>query len=193
MLSKTLRRDFLGKFSKNIAEAADLINSIIDKTIESTKESANILSYEVVTTETFIHQIIQQAVQRYGVKNYEVILGDLLPVYGEKTLLYQLFMNLINNAIKFSSKKDTAILEIYSKTEDNNTIYYIKDNGIGIAETEKENLFGMFKRLSNANEFEGSGVGMAIVKRIIDKLHANIEFQSKVNEGTTFKIAFPNE
>lgn len=188
-----LTRDFLGKFSKNIAEAADLINSIIDKTIESTKESANILSYEVVTTETFIHQIIQQAVQRYGVKNYEVILGDLLPVYGEKTLLYQLFMNLINNAIKFSSKKNTAILEIYSKTEDNNTIYYIKDNGIGIAETEKENLFGMFKRLSNANEFEGSGVGMAIVKRIIDKLHANIEFQSKVNEGTTFKIAFPNE
>ena len=188
-----ISQEFVARFSKNIADAASLINDIIDKTIESTKSSFNILKYELVATETFINQLIQQAIQRYKVQNFEIILGDLHPVFGEKTLLYQLFMNLINNAVKFSSKNSMTVLEIYSIIEDNKTVYFIKDNGIGIEETEKEKVFSIFKRLSNATHFEGTGVGMSIVKRIVDRLNAEISFESIIGSGTVFKIKFPNE
>lgn len=188
-----ISQEFVSRFSKNIADAASLINDIIDKTIESTKSSFNILKYELVATETFINQLIQQAIQRYKVQNFEIILGDLHPVFGEKTLLYQLFMNLINNAVKFSSKNSMTVLEIYSIIEDSKTVYFIKDNGIGIEETEKEKVFSIFKRLSNASQFEGTGVGMSIVKRIVDRLNAEISFESIIGSGTVFKIKFPNE
>lgn len=188
-----ISQEFVARFSKNIADAASLINDIIDKTIESTKSSFDILKYELVSTETFINQLIQQSIQRYKVQNFEIILGDLHPVFGEKTLLYQLFMNLINNAIKFSSKNSMTVLEISSIVEDNKTIYFIKDNGIGIEEAEREKVFSIFKRLSNASPFEGSGVGMSIVKRIVDRLNAEISFDSVVGTGTVFKLQFPNE
>lgn len=185
--------EFVARFAKNIGESANLINDIIDKTIESTKSSFDILKYELVSTEAFINQLIQQGIQRYNVQNFEIILGDLHPILGEKTLLYQLFMNLINNAIKFSSKNSKAVLEISSIVEDNKTIYFIKDNGIGIEEAEREKVFSIFKRLSNASPFEGSGVGMSIVKRIVDRLNAEISFDSVVGTGTVFKLQFPNE
>lgn len=129
----------------------------------------------------------------YKVTNMDLRLGELHPIYGEKTSLYQLFMNLINNAIKFSSQQEATILEVYSEVKADKTIYYIKDNGIGIDESEKEQVFGLFKRLTNASAYEGSGVGMSIVKRIVDRLNAEISFESNIGIGTTFKISFPNE
>ena len=186
-------KDLLKKFAHNIVDAANLINDIIDRTIESSKTSLNILKFEPIATEMFINQLIQQALQNYKVHHSEIKLGELHPVFGEKTLLYQLFMNLINNAVKFSSKKPITIIEIYSTTNGKVTTYFIKDNGIGINEMEKEKVFSMHKRLSNANEFEGTGIGMAIVKRIVTRLNAEISFESTVNDGTIFKITFPNE
>jgi len=188
-----LNKEIIAKFSNNILEAATLINDIIDKTLESTRLTTNMLNYESISTEDIINEVINQSVENYQVQNFKVQIGELHPVLGDKTLLYQLFMNLINNAIKFSSKQELTNLEVYSIQESRHTIYYIKDNGIGIADDEKANVFSIFRRLANAEEFEGSGVGMSIVKRIIDKLNAHISFDSKLGLGTTFKIIFPNE
>src|SRR5690606_3696857 len=100
---------------------------------------------------------------------------------------------LINNAVKFSSKKKITTIEVYSAIENNNLIYIIKDNGIGIEESEKQYVFSIFKRLANASQFEGTGVGVAIVKRIVDRRHATISVESIIGEGTTFKLMCPNE
>lgn len=188
-----LPADMVVKFAKNINEAAKLINDIIDRTLNSAKSSSSLFLFEIVHTEGFINQLINQATETYNLKNIELQLGELHPVYGEKTLLYQLFMNLINNAIKFSSKRETPILEIYSEIQKNRVTYFIKDNGIGIDESEKKHVFSIFRRLSNASEYEGTGIGMSIVKRIVDRLNAEISFESTLGTGTTFKISFPNE
>lgn len=190
---KDLPVDMIVKFSKNITEAAKVINDIIDRTLASAKSSPLLFQLEVIHTESFINQIITQAMEYYKVTNMDLRLGELHPIYGEKTYLYQLFMNLINNAIKFSSQQEATILEVYSEVKADKTIYYIKDNGIGIDESEKEQVFGLFKRLTNASAYEGSGVGMSIVKRIVDRLNAEISFESNIGIGTTFKISFPNE
>lgn len=188
-----LPKELSTKFSSSIIEAATLINDIMDKTLESTKPTPTVQKYKLVETDKFIDQIIEQAVKKYEVKNFQLKIGELFPIYGEKTLLHQLFMNLINNAIKFSSLQDLTLLEIHSTQNKNHTIYYIKDNGIGIAENEKSEMFSMFKRLSNAQNFEGTGVGMSIVKRIVDQLDADISIDSQIGKGTTFKIIFKNE
>jgi len=107
----------ISKFSTNILESAKLINDIIDKTIESTKSTSGILNYEPISIDSFINQIINQAVDNYQVQNLNIKLGELHPVLGDKTLLYQLFMNLINNAIKFSSRQELTNLEVYSVQE----------------------------------------------------------------------------
>lgn len=192
-IRKEISREKIYQFSKNIADATTLINEIINKTLESTKATPDILPYEYINTDIFINQLINQALENYKIDNYKVDLGELLPIYGEKTLLFQLFMNLINNAIKFSSKQQFTRISIDSFMEENNTIYHIKDNGIGISEEEKPHIFSIFKRLSNAQEFEGDGIGMSIVKRIVDKLQAKISIDSHLGIGTTFKISFPNE
>lgn len=188
-----LPQEMVVKFSKNINEAAKLINDIIDRTLASAKSSPSLFHFDVIHTENFINQIITQAIENYKIKNIDLKIGELHPIFGEKTLLYQLFMNLINNAIKFSSKQETIILEIYSEIQTNRTIYFIKDNGIGIDVAEKEHVFSIFKRLSNASAYEGTGVGMSIVKRIVDRLNAEISFESTLGQGTIFKISFPNE
>lgn len=188
-----LTTDIIQKFSNNIYQAANLTHDIIEKTLESARSSSNIFNFEFIQTKSFIHQIINQAKIAYKVDQIDLHLGDLHPVLGEKTLLYQLFMNIINNAIKFSSKNETITLEIRSEQTKKHTTYYIKDNGIGISQAEKEHVFSIFKRLSNAEEFEGTGVGMSIVKRIVERLHAEISFTSEVKVGTTFKIKFQNE
>jgi len=181
------------KFSSGIIEAATLIHEIMDKTLETTKSTPSVLTYESIEVESLINQLIEEALQKYNVKNFKLELGSLHPIYGEKTLLHQLFANLINNAIKFSSKKESTYLNIYSDLDNTNTIYYIKDNGIGIQEEELVEIFSMFKRLSNAQNFEGTGVGMSIVKRIVDRLNAQISIDSQIGKGSTFKIIFPNE
>lgn len=192
-IRKEISREKIKQFSKNIADATSLINDIINKTLESTKSTANILAYTYINTNDFIDKLIKQAINTYKITNYKIDIGELLPIHGEKTLLYQLFMNLINNAIKFSSKQEITKLSIYSLIEDSSTVYYIKDNGIGISEEDKLQIFSIFKRLSNAEEFEGNGVGLSIVKRIVDKLDAKISIESQLGIGTTFKISFTNE
>lgn len=184
-------KEKMTKFTTNIIEATTLINDIINKTLESSRTTNKyIYKGETIFTEGFINQIIQQALENYQVENHKIKLGKLLPIYSEKTLLYQLFMNLINNAIKFSSKQELTILEIYSEEENDKITYYIKDNGIGIPEDEIRDLFKIYKRLTNSKQYEGTGIGLSIVKRIVDKLNAQISVDSEINKGTTFKISF---
>lgn len=192
-LHQDMSREKINQFMEKINDSTKLICEIITKTLESTKSTPNMLVYETINTNTIIRQTINEALEAYNTNKCEVQLGELHPIYGERTLLYQLFMNLINNAIKFSSKQELTILNIYSNKEKNNTVYFIKDNGIGINDSEQKEIFSMFKRLSNASQYEGSGIGMSIVKRIVDRLKATITIESQVNVGTTFKISFPNE
>ena len=128
---------------------------------------------------------------RFNVQNLQFEKGRILPIDGEKTLIYQLFLNLLGNAIKYSSNKTTPIIGINSQIEEGYVLYKIWDNGIGMSVEETERIFEIFHRLPNAMQFDGSGVGLSIVKRITDRLNAKISVDSKPNQGTIFEIKFP--
>ena len=119
--------------------------------------------------------------------------GDLWPIYGHKTLVYQLFQNLIGNAIKYSARNENPRVEVYSLKEQEFVRYVIRDNGIGIAQEDLKVMFDSFKRLDNAYDFEGTGLGLTIVKNIVDKLDLQIKVDSQLGIGTEIQLLFPIE
>lgn len=123
-------------------------------------------------------------------ENAEIKLGSLPNVMGDETMLTQVFLNIIGNAVKYSSKHETPKIEIDGKADGNHVIYKIKDNGIGIPEAAQAKMFKIFNRMDNAKSFEGNGVGLSIVYRIMNRLGGKISYESKENEGTTFILTF---
>ncbi|MCT1530967.1 ATP-binding protein [Sphingobacterium daejeonense] len=186
-----VKPELLKKMSSNILDSVHIILNMLDKIHQFSKASSFNFEKEIVETENFVDEIIEMSKHRFGSNNVEVIVNNLLPVQGEKTLLYQLFLNIIGNAIKYSSKATSARVIIDSFRTDNGIIYTISDNGIGMEEDELASIYEMFKRMSNSSGYEGSGIGMSIVKRIADKLGIDISIKSKLNEGTTVKLMFP--
>ena len=99
--------------------------------------------------------------------------------------------NLLANAVKFTKSRKTAVIEVGGRTEGKENIYYVKDNGAGFDERYVSNLFRPFQRLHGGEEYEGTGVGLAIVKRIIQRHGGRVWAEGKVNEGATFYFALP--
>jgi signal transduction histidine kinase len=119
------------------------------------------------------------------------IINELLPANGDSLTIKQVWSNLISNAVKYSIQKELSIIEIGSSANGNVIDYYIKDNGAGFDMTYAIKLFGVFERLHSDEEFEGAGVGLAIVHRIISKHGGRVWAEGKVNEGANFYFSLP--
>lgn len=118
---------------------------------------------------------------------------DNIPhAYGDRALLSQVFQNLIGNAIKFTRNKNPAVIEVGAKEEDKENVYYVRDNGAGFDMKYINKLFGLFQRLHSPEEFEGTGVGLSIVQRIIKRHGGHVWGEGKVDEGATIYFTLPS-
>ena len=118
---------------------------------------------------------------------------DPLPIaQGDRALLRQVFSNLLQNAAKFTRGKEPSHIEVGSRPDGNQNVYFVKDNGAGFDARYSDKLFGVFQRLHHADEFEGTGVGLAIVKRIVQRHGGKVWAEGKVGEGATFFFTLPN-
>ncbi|UYW01151.1 GAF domain-containing protein [Flavobacterium agricola] len=188
-----LSEDEVEMHENAILETTILSNYLLNKSIDSALGQTSNNHFCKVETTQLIPDIVAQALKKYQVDGAEVVIQQLYPVNGDPTLIKELFHNLIHNAVKFSAPVASVKIEITSVQEDEFTTYYIKDNGIGFEVTHSDVPFLMFKKLHKIPTIEGSGVGLAVVKRIVDRLKANISFSSKIDKGTTFKIQFKND
>ena len=114
------------------------------------------------------------------------MLKEIKEAKADASLIKQAWLNIISNAIKYSTKKANPHIEIGSTKKNNKTVYYVKDNGAGFDMAHSDKLFGAFQRLHDKTEFEGTGVGLAIVHQIITKHGGKIWAEGKVGKGATF-------
>jgi signal transduction histidine kinase len=124
---------------------------------------------------------------------HNVNIAAIPPAEGDRTLIRQVFINLLSNATKYSRLKEQPFVEIGGRTHNGNNIYYVKDNGAGFDMKYANKLFGVFQRLHGPEEFEGTGVGLAIVQRIIHRHGGKVWAEGKINEGATFYFTLPGK
>jgi light-regulated signal transduction histidine kinase (bacteriophytochrome) len=119
-------------------------------------------------------------------RSVKVVVAELPNTRGDSALLTQVWQNLIANALKFTGKRENARIDIGSQRANGEVIYFVKDNGAGFNMAYADNLFGVFHRLHREEDFEGTGVGLATVKRIIQRHGGRIWADAEEDKGATF-------
>jgi two-component system sensor histidine kinase/response regulator len=121
----------------------------------------------------------------------QIHIDRLPPAQGDRGLLRQVWTNLISNAIKYSSKSPHPHIEVRGEQNEFETLYSVHDNGVGFDMNYVEKLFGVFQRLHRADEFTGTGVGLAIVHRVVTRHGGRVWAQGTVDQGAVFSFAIP--
>lgn len=147
---------------------------------------------------TIIDMTSQARNALYNLKNTlkikaEVKINKLHPVLGDTTLINQVWMNLLSNAVKYSSKNEAPVITVKSTKKNGEVVYSVADNGVGFDMKYAHKLFGVFQRLHDETDFEGTGVGLALVQRIINKHGGKIWANAKVGKGATFYFSIPEK
>lgn len=190
--------DYRDEFSEDsmfyfdeIRKNAQNMGELIDNLLEFSRIAKKSIVREEVRTESLVNNIINELNQLDPQRVIQYNLEKLLPVMGDKFMLKQAFYNLIQNAYKYTSKTKEAKIEIGSYKEEEKIIFFIKDNGSGFDEKYAHKLFGAFQRLHSSEEFEGTGIGLAIVEKIITKHNGKIWANSQKNKGASFYFSIP--
>lgn len=176
----------IDKIHGNASRMDGLINDLLAFSKIGKKElRKSVVDMEELVRANFA-EIIEASPNRPKIKT-----GKLPEAYGDYSLLNQVWANLISNAIKYSAKKENPYIEIGSQERDGEIEYFIRDNGAGFDMAYAEKLFGTFQRLHDVTEFEGTGIGLAIVQRIILKHGGTIRAHAVPEEGATFYFTLP--
>jgi light-regulated signal transduction histidine kinase (bacteriophytochrome) len=166
----------MGQLIEDLLNLSRLGLESIEKTNVDIKTLVEVVLYELRNNQKYHAQIT---------------IDDLPPAVCSQNLLKQVWINLITNAIKYSSKKENPTIHIGAYMTEDENIYFISDNGAGFDMKYASRLFGVFQRLHNKQDFEGTGVGLALVDSIITRHGGRAWAEGKVNEGATFFFSLP--
>jgi PAS domain S-box-containing protein len=196
--AEILQLDFSDELNETMSSHLHRITNSAKKMgrlIDDLLEFSRLGKLELAKTNIDTRKIVEKNVADLGLSNGkpQFIIKDLLPSNADFAMLNQVWFNLISNAAKYSAKKSHPVIEIGSyAASDRETVFYVKDNGAGFNMAFAGKLFGVFQRLHRPADFEGTGVGLALVKRIIDKHDGRIWAEAVEQEGATFFFSLPN-
>ncbi|MGB8355515.1 MAG: ATP-binding protein [Chthoniobacteraceae bacterium] len=191
--TRILEKELAGKASKESLHAIERIRSnatkmgeLIDGLLDFSSLGRQALTKRKLDPSSLVREVVEELRGEMEGRRVEVEVAELPPCTGDATLLKQVFVNLLCNALKYSTGSDPAVIKVGSVEENEETIYFVQDNGAGFDMAYADKLFQVFQRLHGADEFEGSGVGLAIVQRIIQRHGGRIWAKSEVNKGAVF-------
>lgn len=196
--SKALLEAYEGKFDETadrwlnfIVENANRMGLLISDMLAFSKVTQSEISRSPVNMRQMAKDVFEEEKEQYADKTVHFQLDDIPEIIGDKAMIRQVWKNLLSNALKYSSKKEEINITISCHSQNGFHHYSVKDNGAGFDEKYKDQLFGVFQRLHGNDEFEGTGVGLAIVFRIVNKHGGQIDATGKLGEGSEFVISFP--
>lgn len=196
--SDTIREEFEDELDENglhylerVQANVKKMNNFIDDLLELSKVTRKEVETEEVDSEEVAREIVSDLSSKLEEKNISVEIDDKLPVVNfERNRLYQIFSNLVSNACKYIGDQENPEIQIGKEERIASWVLWVRDNGIGIKEENQDNVFELFDREKRVNE-DGTGVGLALVKRVIEKYDGDIWVESEEGEGSQFFVKIP--
>ncbi len=179
------------RWLKIVSNAMDNLNNIIDKTVQL-GQAKDYKRFKIpIKIDEEIQGWFHEASQLHEISNVSLDLGELFPVFGDRGGIAIVFINILGNALKYSAQQPSPRISITSEQSHKGTTYFIRDNGIGIPPEELSIILAHSARASNTAGFSGQGLGLYIVRRIMERLRGYINLSSRVNVGTEVILFFP--
>jgi len=176
----------LGIIQENAKQMGVMINDLLEFSKLGRKDTIK----AVVDMDELFEQALAEINSTIS-HNAKIVTEPLPAANADRALLYRVAINLLSNAIKYSSKTDSPLVKIYSQQNDTGHTYVIADNGVGFNNEHVGKLFGIFQRLHSKEEFDGIGIGLALVKRIINKHGGEVWASGELNKGAQFYFSLP--
>jgi light-regulated signal transduction histidine kinase (bacteriophytochrome) len=171
---------------QTIRNGAQKMGQLIDDLLTFSRLSRLPLSKSTVDTGKLVRSVLAELNYKQKGRQIDVRIADLPPCQADPALLKQVWVNLLSNALKYTGKREAAVIEIGCAQEKGQNVYFVRDNGTGFDMKYAHKLFGVFQRLHRAEDYEGTGVGLAIVQRVVHRHGGRIWAESAVNSGATF-------
>jgi two-component system sensor histidine kinase/response regulator len=179
----------LGKIIENTQRMETLIKDLL----AFSQLGRRPISAAEIDMDALAREVIDELRSTPGQRVPQCVLKPLPVGWGDRSLIRQVWFNLLSNAIKFTGTKEVPSIELGGSSEDTRNVYYVKDNGAGFDMRYYDKLFGVFQRLHSAREFPGTGVGLAIVQRVVARHGGRAWAEGKLGEGATFYFALPKK
>jgi len=173
-------------YLQTIREGAQRMGTLIDDLLTFSRLSRTPLKKQAVNTDHLVRHVLEGLNSHQENRQVELRIGDLPVCQGDPALLNQVWINLLSNALKYTRKRQPDVIEIGCQLERDGDVYFVRDNGAGFDMRYAHKLFGVFQRLHRMEEFEGTGVGLAIVQRIIHRHGGRIWADAALDRGATF-------
>jgi light-regulated signal transduction histidine kinase (bacteriophytochrome) len=179
------------KIMNIIVRNTNKMAQLIDDLLEFSRISRKQFQTSFCNMQQLVENVLKDEYIALSKKEYEIKIKELYSCSADPAMMKQVWTNLISNALKYSGKRDKPVIEIGSYKNENNNVYYVKDNGVGFDMEYVDKLFSVFQRLHSEAEFEGTGIGLAIVDRIITRHEGRVWTEAKKNEGASFFFSLP--
>ena len=179
------------RYIRTILEAARRMASLIDDLLTLSRLGRATLNQNDVDLRRLVQDSIAQLTPETNGRQVEWRIGSLPKICGDPTLLRNVMMNLLGNALKYSRGRNPAVIEVGAREEDGHVVCFVRDNGVGFDMRYADKLFGVFQRLHRAEEFEGTGIGLASVRRIIQRHGGKTWADAEPDRGATFYFSLP--
>jgi two-component system sensor histidine kinase/response regulator len=176
---------------KGVREAAQRMSQLIDDLLAFSRIGRTAMRKVPVDLNALVHAVIAELQPELKSRKVEWTLQQLPYISGDRALLHQVFLNLLANAVKYTRTRAEARVQVFAIEQDDEIIVGVKDNGVGFDPAYSDKLFGVFQRLHSATDFEGTGVGLANVRRIVQRHGGRTWADSALNEGATFYFSLP--
>lgn len=174
-------------------DGAERMKRIIENLLEYARIGSGTENFAMVDTNEIVNGVVESLQAHIHETNTHITLQQLPSVYAVDSNMHQLFQNLISNAIKFRNKNTVPEIEIGYTENEKDFIFHVKDNGIGIDEKFFERIFHVFKRLHSKSKYPGTGIGLAICKKIIENHNGTIWIESEPGKGSCFYFTLPKK
>ncbi len=175
-----------------IVEGVRKMGKLIDDLLEFSRMGRTALRHSTVDMTSLVRDVIREALEAWPERRVAIHVTALPAVWGDRALLRQVWLNLIGNAVKYTGRRTEAEIEVGGCVESDENTYWVKDNGVGFEMEYAHKLFGVFQRLHSGEGFEGTGVGLALVQRVVHRHGGRVWAQGTVAKGATFYFALPN-